>query len=450
MAKSKSIPLGDALKKVATTISGFAENLSDEEQVQFPDRSFSFFSHEQDAGLRLSDEEHQQYTECLDMLVRATNPNKISQKTLSDLLKQAILVSLDINKRRGEKTLEERTRDALQHLKTRILSDPHVYRVFYRVSGIKPTFLPSTFGNVEFTIFDDSQIAAMNQAAGNKSIEDNTLFGKLTVEHLEGKTVGVLEVPAFDVDAAKAQALKELQLTIDIINFYSDIVTAKGSAYAAIYGQDDRTLESIPVIKLGDKPRLIQTNQAFGRFQPLLLSELVHGKGTLVGAPQISTILTSKNRTEMEKRLLAAMQWAGRATVDTRLEEAFLLFAIALESLIMELSSEGELSYRLKMRVAHLVGAQSNTVVRQVIKDNISRLYSLRSAIVHKGEVQVDDQDVADIRLYAKECIVRILTKEPFTKMTKHQELVNWFDQQLLDIGFAVHQTEVPRRVDES
>ena len=65
--------------------------------------------------------------------------------------------------------------------------------------------------------------------------------------------------------------------------------------------------------------------------------------------------LLEKSRNEVEELLLTAVRWAGRATVARTREEAFLLFAIALECLVLPKEGD-ELRYRLSQRVARLCG----------------------------------------------------------------------------------------------
>ena len=57
----------------------------------------------------------------------------------------------------------------------------------------------------------------------------------------------------------------------------------------------------------------------------------------------------------LQDRILSALQWAGRAAVEERREEAFLLYAIAIESLLLGGKSHVEVTERLAVRGAHLL-----------------------------------------------------------------------------------------------
>lgn len=56
-----------------------------------------------------------------------------------------------------------------------------------------------------------------------------------------------------------------------------------------------------------------------------------------VGFYRINEILAKNDRSEIEERILASVQWASRAAVELqqRPEEAFLHYAIALETIIL-------------------------------------------------------------------------------------------------------------------
>ena len=68
-----------------------------------------------------------------------------------------------------------------------------------------------------------------------------------------GKPVGLVEVMAIDILAGKNKALKELMLTIDAINFYSDIIPYQ-KGYIYLPGENERCKINIPVISNGENP----------------------------------------------------------------------------------------------------------------------------------------------------------------------------------------------------
>lgn len=127
--------------------------------------------------------------------------------------------------------------------------------------------------------------------------------------------------------------------------------------------------------------------------------------------------------------LLTASQWAGRATVDRRREQSFLLYAIALETMMLPTQESQGLGHRLRLRVAHLLGR--NEAARKRIAAEMGRLYGVRSKVVHAGSYQVTDEDLGRLRSFVKGTLFRLLAT-PTTHFMKRQELSEWLDRKLL------------------
>ncbi len=75
------------------------------------------------------------------------------------------------------------------------------------------------------------------------------------------------------------------------------------------------------------------------------------------GLDRTSEMLKKEAPSEFELRILSALQWAGKASVEPRREEAFLLFSVSLESLLLERDDKSEIAETLALRLAHLISA---------------------------------------------------------------------------------------------
>jgi hypothetical protein len=168
-------------------------------------------------------------------------------------------------------------------------------------------------------------------------------------------------------------------------------------------GDAESTVITIPVLGEADKPSFFLQDRPGGPLGELSLKRLIEvdAKHDL-GFTPISNLLAKdrKRLSGMEKRLLSSVQWSGRATIDVRKEEAFLLYAIALESIVLAEVDKDELIYRLRTRIAHLLG--STLKERLNISKEVGRLYGIRSSIVPNGTYEVLDQDVSLMRNIAK------------------------------------------------
>ena len=131
----------------------------------------------------------------------------------------------------------------------------------------------------------------------------------------------------------------------------------------------------------------------------------------------------------LDEKILSSLQWAGRASIESRREEAFVLFCISLEALLLT-NKTTELRQAFALRGAHLV-ARDAAYREEAFKD-MKDLYDMRSSIVHSGRTRVVAAELSKIRWYAKTAVLRMLVSEPFSKMRTEQDLEKWFQTQLL------------------
>jgi hypothetical protein len=394
------------------------------------------FSHRDEGGLILSGEEAQQYRICLQQLIEvAASDERISPKAVEQLFQKAILTSLDISKRRSDLSFEERVDNAIRDLKMQLKRDPVEYQVFYPILGLSEEGLPIRVGKVDICVFGDEQYSMFREIIQAARINDEER--QHWIEDLDeasgglfGKPIGVVGVLALDEEAAYSLALKELRLTLDVINFYSDLIPySDGLAFLPGDIEPLRVVDLI--LRPDDKPGYHIQGKSVGPLSPLSIQQLLKSdKDHSLGFEAISDKL-ARERGKLDDRLLAAVQWSGRATVEKRAEEAFLLYAIALESIILPTGDPRELTYRLSKYVAHLLGKNASS--RKNISKRVGELYGVRSRIVHSGKYQVTHADLAQVRSIAKSCMLRLLTEEPFVNMKNPDELVDWFEQQILE-----------------
>jgi hypothetical protein len=119
--------------------------------------------------------------------------------------------------------------------------------------------------------------------------------------------------------------------------------------------------------------------------------------------------------------------WAGRAIVENRKDIAFLLMAIAFESLLSKTGSGFGVTERLKLRAAFVLGHDVET--RKEIQKDIERLYKIRSTIVHTGQRDsLTNRDSAMLREYVSRTIVALLTEARFVTMTTDKEFEDWLE----------------------
>ena len=136
----------------------------------------------------------------------------------------------------------------------------------------------------------------------------------------------------------------------------------------------------------------------------------------------------------MEDRILGSLQWAGRAQVEARREEAFLLYAIALESLVLGKNTNTEISNQLAIRCAQLGGGPTLDEKKRVVQQ-IRSLYDTRSKIVHSGSFTIREDELDLMRDYSIRTLSILIEKDPFKSMTENDQLDEWFRSQPLAGG---------------
>jgi hypothetical protein len=148
------------------------------------------------------------------------------------------------------------------------------------------------------------------------------------------------------------------------------------------------------------------------------------------GGAHYATRLLTRERNGLEDQILASIQWAGRATVEGRNEEAFLLYAIAPESFFLAGGEPRELSYRLRLLAARFLGRDFEA--RHDVFEKVNAIYKLRSKIVHSGFIQVTQSEVGLIRRLTKATLIHICTSADLQAFSDSKELESWLLDQLL------------------
>ena len=132
----------------------------------------------------------------------------------------------------------------------------------------------------------------------------------------------------------------------------------------------------------------------------------------------------------MAELLITSARWAGRASTDPIREQAFLHYAIALETLMLPDSDTGGITFRLRLRTARfLVRSQDE---REQLSKRIGRLYGTRSKIVHNGSFEVTDGDLRQLRFLTKSCIMRAMLHRRIRQLRSRQEYVSWLNKDIL------------------
>lgn len=396
------------------------------------------FWREDEGTLILSGVDADEYARCLHGLVAVVSrSDAVGVRAVEEALQIAMFTVIDIPRRRLPDP-EQRIHHALRELRRSLTAPLQRFRVFIPVDDVAVAGLPATIGTVQFAVFDESLIDQFRQTAtlGVRSEEEKEerlkpLDDLHSDRDLFGHTVAITEVDALEWGGAQARALQSIRLVVDVINFFSDIIPYNhGHLSLPGDGHQERRVVG----------QLRRDRDGWDRYY--LGGEWVGGLGDLSlaklrepAARHYSTFahldrLLQGSRNALEDQLIASVQWAGRATVAARREEAFLLYAIALEGFVLADLDPLELSHRLRQRVAHLLGGSLDERLR--VQKTVADLYTIRSKIVHSGQYQVADADLGMMRWMCKASLLRACDSEEIRGLSGTAELRQWFDQLLL------------------
>jgi len=308
------------------------------------------FGHYDEDLLVLNREETNEYWECLDELYSFKEIYKRHSKRAVELLMQkAILCALDIKHELTDMPFEDRLDKVIEETRKKLITDPlKPWVVHMRIEGLAPEGLPYKFGKVNFWVADENNLDELKKPYNaiidgridppETKLTLKTEFENSIKKYFLGFPIASVKVSACDGEAACSTARRELRLTMDVINFYSDILMSTPGLGAQLRFVGELKPTSELLLAFGINPPFFYLSHKFvGSLALVSFGKVESVRAKKVGFYRINEILAKDDRNPLEERMLASIQWAGRATVERqqRPEDAFLHYAIALETIIL-------------------------------------------------------------------------------------------------------------------
>ncbi len=208
-----------------------------------------FFVHVDEGNLALDHGEANEYRECLNGLYYLKEIYKQhSRRAVELLMQKAILCALDINHKRPDKPFKDRLGKSINELRDKLMASPTHWKVHMRIEGLALEGLPYKFGKVEFWVADEHNLEKLRDKVN--AMVDSKARPSETKESLKTNfensikryffnhpiaSIASVEVSACDGEAACSAARRELRLTMDVINFYSEILISRPGHVAQLY-----------------------------------------------------------------------------------------------------------------------------------------------------------------------------------------------------------------------
>lgn len=312
-------------------------------------------------------------------------------------------------------------------------ASPEEYKCWIEVSGLDISSLPESFGDVRFVVFDEEQIYSIEaKNAANRQVKPETVNHGLT-KSLLGKPTAVVEVKAHDRRAAEKLAKRKVRTTLECMNFFSDLRPANDVAWQFLsVGRKPPSTSGRLVVSSSSEPPYMSKILNDEPASPFSIAQLRSSADSRISKAisRIEELLKKQRRNAVEDLLLISVCLGGRAGVKRTREEAFLMFMIALECLILP-KQNMELSYRLSQRAAWFLGNTPDK--RQDIKALIKKLYNIRSKIVHSGGYEVPEEKYHQAYKVAKISTLKMLTNQNISGFSSLDKLDDWFEKLTLD-----------------
>jgi hypothetical protein len=346
----------------------------------------------------------------------------LSRRSVERYLQDSLLHSLDIRRKR-EKPFDERVKEALSELLRRLASPPLSYRCFIPVHGFAPKDLPFSFGGIRFVRFGQSHLRPLLKPIGTGA--EFTAFrsdvSDLKDSELWGNPCAIVEVKARDLDSAMVLARVATRAAVDSVNFFDDS-SPYNHGWLFLPAEGARAREIVAIVS--SEGQVLLSHAKVGPLDTFSLENLRKDPRVLRHLLALSALSRVAKPETAGEVLLTSFRWAGRASVEPKREQSFLLFAIALEAATLPVHNQ-EITYRLSLRVARLLGRSREQ--RAEVKKSVADLYGVRSKIVHSGSYEVTDEDLGRLRWLTKRVLLRLLRRRSLWKSSP-SDLDRWLD----------------------
>jgi len=290
--------------------------------------------------------------------------------------------------------------------------------VYYPVSGIN--FKNGTkwnFGRVTFVKNSNRAFKKAINTSPMCSLNDLNVscFAYIEVIAADSQSAIRISEPVLDFHIATLNALSNISGSYRVDSTFSSYMPLGESIHSLIFvGQKGYTLGWSRCMSLhlaGFNPHLLRGSQFIKGFSTRLI-----GKQLKTGTSDL-----------FEKRLLLSLKWVGKATFQKTNEEKFLYYCLAFEALLYEQKFEKDVMATLKKRTYKLLFTKGRYLGSSINSHNkFDYIYDIRSAIVHRGGIEVTDSDIFLIRDLVIGCLFKFYHDKSLSRIKTSNQLEKW------------------------
>lgn len=148
----------------------------------------------------------------------------------------------------------------------------------------------------------------------------------------------------------------------------------------------------------------------------------------LYGHDKIWEMLGKSKPSDLEKRIITAIEWSGKALRDEVPSRAFVQYIFGLEALL-QYQQKGvmispSITYQISEFAAFIISDKLETrlEIEKIVKD----LYAKRSAIAHGGSNNVSEEELIEALNLMKNIITALLVNKQFQEIKDMDQLNKW------------------------
>ena len=364
----------------------------------------SFWWRAGEGSLHLSADEYRDYHR---LLQRARDAlafsGDMSEASIDSALRKAIFhVADSLGTRAAD--VEVRIGQAVNDCRSFIEKPPQEYECWLEVEGLATASLPAEFGDTRFVLLGDQDIERLAERVRTKHIVDQAqkldLIESMAVD-IRGRPVAIQCVHARDTKAAVTLATRKLSITLECLNSFAGVISYNRHPRGADGARRPTVLrigESGPAIAL--QVALAADGSFWENRQATKLGtfslERVHDLPSLAGEAvrRVEALLAHEARNPVEELLLGAVRWVGRATAAESPEDQVLFSEIALECLTRPGRDRHTKQEFVSQTAAILDRSHSDD---GSLEEEITRLYGVRSELVHDGSREISESDSTEM-----------------------------------------------------
>jgi hypothetical protein len=431
--------LVDAIKAVEALIYEWIDegNVETRDSFSTPENPSPFFMIATLGGLSLHGENARKYLMTLETLAnaavgvrqidRSAPPPTRAKGTVESSFQIALMKGISVSENPAISN-EARIRFVLDELKASLTVPEKPWIVRMPVFGMIFTGQSITVSDVVFLSGSDELVDSLMDSWSTVQIERVGLpsaeFSQRTeadlAPYFSSGIVAEVCVQATDGESAVAIARQKIGFSLNIWNFLSSAFIAQCyRAYLPGETVNARTMvvaETVPCDHLIYETRL-------GPCPPLLFDGMPNFAVWKETLDKITSLSPSNLPNSAVNRLLYALNWAGRAVIEEQEEQAFSLYTVALETLLIRSDDKFKKTQKFGTRCAALLG--NDEAARNGIHNTALHLYEVRSKIVHIGLPFVPAHDLGTVRSYAISAILVVLDATEIHDATE-QEMDEW------------------------